>query len=582
MEEVEEIRHFLQLAELDNFILTVGITVKVHDIYKKRKFSQKDLLTIFSRLCKTSETNINGPALFTKLNRASKEYKIKRGTLRDHYGLETFMVPLLKDPKEKSRKRRLPSVIPEDAQTFVSEIKVLKTEKRCIQEKLNQSRRRLTERREKVNILNEKVKQLERKLQRLKSRIKKTQPVAPSKSKSDTTKLYLFEKKVKQLNEKILNIKLQNRNLKCNKYALTQKIKAFQQKKQSDTNYQQVNEAQKLEIEQVNRDINTLRKENENMQRESDYLQSLLEDNAPLEMYDSTKSSYSPDAIHCIMDLTTLGVSSGNVGPVLQRVAKFCNRAIERLPSRRTVDSINQRRLAVAHHQIAESRLESDTTLHTDETSKFGDQYMVYVKTNKDKEHLVLGLKPIPSKSASDTLLFLNKTLQSIGNTCGLPDLGGDIICSLKNTMSDRASTEKLFNTILTEYRSQLLPQIVQNYDSLSVQEQTDLKSMNNFFCGLHLLISLAENTGKSLKMLEREKLQEDIGAAKNVKTKPFIKNSESAIFRCIRTVCNLFSKAPKSANCFGPFSLYLSQRNQKNILEQFLHNRFNIVFLQQ
>ena len=38
--------------------------------------------------------------------------------------------------------------------------------------------------------------------------------------------------------------------------------------------------------------------------------------------------------------------------------------------------------------------------------------------------------------------------------------------------MSDRASSQKAFNTLLSEYRAEVLPQVVSNWDSMSEDEQ--------------------------------------------------------------------------------------------------------------
>ena len=204
------------------------------------------------------------------------------------------------------------------------------------------------------------------------------------------------------------------------------------------------------------------------------------------------------------MDLVALGVSTENVGKVIDCVVKLCDRQVNRLPSRQTVDRISRRHLALAQEQLTTLSEECNQTLHTDETSKYGNQYMVYATTTSDKTHRVRGLKPIKSKSAADTLDTLIALLEEISGTCKQSKLGNEIICNIKNTMSDRASTEKLFN-FCVKYRERLLPQVVEKFTDLTEEAVGKLKTMNNFFCGLHLLVSLAECTAKSLKLLEDE-----------------------------------------------------------------------------
>ena len=59
--------------------------------------------------------------------------------------------------------------------------------------------------------------------------------------------------------------------------------------------------------------------------------------------------------------------------------------------------------------------------------------------------------------------------------------------------MSDRHSAEKLFSQLLQEYRGTILPDIISGWDKMSPHEKTQLTRINNFYCGLHLLVGLAE-----------------------------------------------------------------------------------------
>ena len=44
--------------------------------------------------------------------------------------------------------------------------------------------------------------------------------------------------------------------------------------------------------------------------------------------------------------------------------------------------------------------------------------------------------------------------------------------------MSDRASSQKAFNTLLSEYRTNVLPLIIDNWESLQESEQTSMSQM--------------------------------------------------------------------------------------------------------
>ena len=62
--------------------------------------------------------------------------------------------------------------------------------------------------------------------------------------------------------------------------------------------------------------------------------------------------------------------------------------------------------------------------------------------------------------------------------------------------MSDCHAAEKLFSTILTEYRESILPDIVSGWHQMSEGEHEQLARMNNFVCGLHFLVGLADCNG--------------------------------------------------------------------------------------
>ena len=57
--------------------------------------------------------------------------------------------------------------------------------------------------------------------------------------------------------------------------------------------------------------------------------------------------------------------------------------------------------------------------------------------------------------------------------------------------MSDRHAAEKLFNTLLAEYRAEILPHVYAGWMDLTTEERDQIARMNNIFlrfafsCGL-------------------------------------------------------------------------------------------------
>jgi len=45
----------------------------------------------------------------------------------------------------------------------------------------------------------------------------------------------------------------------------------------------------------------------------------------------------------------------------------------------------------------------------------------------------------------------------------------------------------------LEDYRLEILPSIVENWENLSDCERSDIGSLNNFFCGMHLVVGMAD-----------------------------------------------------------------------------------------
>ena len=76
------------------------------------------------------------------------------------------------------------------------------------------------------------------------------------------------------------------------------------------------------------------------------------------------------------------------------------------------------------------------------------------------------------SGSAQDTLDTL-KDIDSVHSALGKSVASARIVSSLKNTMSDRHAAEKLFNTMLQDYRVEVLPKIAENWKDLAEPQGT-------------------------------------------------------------------------------------------------------------
>ena len=143
------------------------------------------------------------------------------------------------------------------------------------------------------------------------------------------------------------------------------------------------------------------------------------------------------------------------------------------------------------------------------------------------------------------------------------------ILSKIKNTMSDRHVVEKNFNSLLENYRLEILPSVIVNWNELNVDEQQSISTLNNFFCGLHLLVGMADTASSTLLQWELTHFEESVGAAALFGS---TKKSESGVIRLIRTACKALCKhGSEQSGVYQPFTSFLASKSiKKNPLVSF------------
>ena len=129
----------------------------------------------------------------------------------------------------------------------------------------------------------------------------------------------------------------------------------------------------------------------------------------------------------------------------------------------------------------------------------------------------------------------------------------------IKNTMSDRHVVEKKFNQLLEDYRNDVLPSIVESWDHISTEEQSRIgtHALSNFFCGLHVLVGMADTASAVLLQWEETYFGKSMGEAASC---AFTKKSESGIVRLVRTACKALCKhASEQSGVYQPNASILS-----------------------
>lgn len=151
----------------------------------------------------------------------------------------------------------------------------------------------------------------------------------------------------------------------------------------------------------------------------------------------------------------------------------------------------------------------------------------------------------------------------------------------IKNTISDRHVVEKNFNALLEEYRLEVLPSVIDNWTEMSTDEQQSVSTLNNFFCGLHLLVGMADTASSTLLQWEQTYFEESVGAAALSNA---FKRPKSGIIRLVTTACKALCKHASEQSgvqtVYQPFTAFLTSKGiQKNPLVSFRGYRFNIIF---
>lgn len=245
---------------------------------------------------------------------------------------------------------------------------------------------------------------------------------------------------------------------------------------------------------------------------------------------------------------------------------------------------MNIQRLCLAKKQLQEQLSNKiNTTLHTDETSKVGIKYGGFSVRDSEGSYFALGLREMATKSAQNTLDTFKEILQDISDTNkeALVNSGDKILCNIQNTMSDRAATELKFNELLENYRVELLPQIRTDYNTMDDVGKEAVSRLNNFFCGLHGLVHMANAAQKGLCEAERA----NFDGNPPIPDKDFSKADESGCFRLLRSSCKAFARrGDEKCGCYGSFRTYMQPFLTENKmislpLQPFKGHRFNILF---
>ena len=228
------------------------------------------------------------------------------------------------------------------------------------------------------------------------------------------------------------------------------------------------------------------------------------------ELITFSNGRFSDEMRKTVMDLVAHNVSINKIPEVIKSVIgglTSYNAEKIRTPSTGTRKAMLEEALIVAHQHVADRMLKEGVNgifgncLHGDGTSKYSRHYQNLQVTTNSGELLSFGLSEV---SDSDATAVLQNFMDTIGDICDVID--GDhennlhkLVVSIKNTMSDLGPVNPLFNAKLKAVREELLPKVIDNWEYLDQETQSEMGDMGNFFCKLHLLSNFAMESDKVL-----------------------------------------------------------------------------------
>eukprot|EP00117_Sycon_ciliatum_P047349 scpid58269/ scgid33823/ len=183
--------------------------------------------------------------------------------------------------------------------------------------------------------------------------------------------------------------------------------------------------------------------------------------------------------------------------------------------------------------------------------------------------------------SADHVLDKLKQVLGDVASACsgdGKEQIAEKILKGITNTMSDRCIVQKKFNELLQEYRADVLPSVVGGWEDLTSEQQSKLTTMNNYFCGLHYIVGLADQAQECLKKWEEVHFE---GKAFGATELPRVfDTTESRVIRMLRTTANAFEKhGNEQAGCMADFNVYMEETGIPVPLAELRGNRSYVCF---
>lgn len=327
------------------------------------------------------------------------------------------------------------------------------------------------------------------------------------------------------------------------------------------------------EIDLLNQKVNNLETENKELQELGAIMN--REDVVCFQ-----NGRYTDELRMCVMELLRQNIAMRNIGPVITTVIKsLTGRSLNREPSKTLACQILKEANYVAKAHVAKCMMEGSdgvtgNCLSSDGTTKFHQKYQSFQITTVSGKTLSIGMKDLAGGDAAEAMASFNHTVADIAETMASSGDVGHLICSLKNTMSDKCSVNHVFNAQLKALRTTLLPQVMECWEDFTEAQREDVEDMGHFFCRMHILVNMALESDKTLSQLE------EITLPDKIHTFAYPQSGESGAGRLVRTAVKaLHPRGCEQSGAAADFLAFLQEKERLLMLVPYKGNRFNILF---
>ena len=288
--------------------------------------------------------------------------------------------------------------------------------------------------------------------------------------------------------------------------------------------------------------IELLQEQVKELMKEKEYLQELLDLTESPVVTTYEKGKYVDSIRQVYIKLLNMKVGRNNVKEVIETVlGDLTNVMIDGpLPSAALTSMLFTEGRTLANlHVATELQNNENSTLHYDETSKFGKKAGSIQITAGNKTYAV-GL--FDEDTGSSERLFdsikecLEKTADNLGQITKSNELP-KLLLNIKNTMTYRHSVNDCVDDMLEKWKTEVAKVSVSGFEEMNESAKKIYTSINKLRCNLHFLLGLADAAEKGLN--EYDKIVQNVGV---IGSKVRIqKHGESSPTRKIRTAAKHF-----------------------------------------